>query len=370
MHLAMPSGPVNGASRSTPEVAAAVKTLNEATPDGAVQAPTLLTQNVPPPDSTPSTIVQAGAQEQPSAQPGDPSCKEACVVKTEATTTPQEITVKSGESTNVPAPVAAGSGSASADMKATVEVDGTAPATAGGAPATIPDKPAGSAVSAVSESAKSATCPATVVGAVRLVNSKRISLGYEIRDVGPSGVNEIELWCTRDGHSWQKMEAFAPSQSPCVIEVDEEDLYGFSLVARSGVGLSKPPQEGERPQVWVEVDVTKPTVRLLAVEAVKAGDDRNMNFQWKATDKNLAAKPITLYYATQESGPWLPIVAQLENTGSYVWQMPKEVPHQLFVRIEAADQVGNIGTMQTVSPVMADPSMPSTSIMQVHAVEN
>src|ERR1700730_18680169 len=55
--------------------------------------------------------------------------------------------------------------------------------------------------------------------------------------------------------------------SPYVVEVDKEDLYGFTLVGKSGVGVSKqPPQAGDMPHILVEVDLTKPLVRLLGAE--------------------------------------------------------------------------------------------------------
>ena len=36
----------------------------------------------------------------------------------------------------------------------------------------------------------------------RFVNSKRVSLTYELKEVGPSGAPYLELWFTQDGRSW------------------------------------------------------------------------------------------------------------------------------------------------------------------------
>mgnify|MGYP007022268180 CR=1 FL=1 len=38
---------------------------------------------------------------------------------------------------------------------------------------------------------------------------------------------------------------------------------------------------------------------------------------------------------------WSPIAKDLENTGSYLWRMPTDIPYQFFVRVEAADRAGN-----------------------------
>ncbi len=216
-----------------------------------------------------------------------------------------------------------------------------------------------------------AALPAPAAGAgpapsdIRLVNSKRVSFNYEVKNVGSSGVTAVELWCTRDGRSWKKLKTFEQAHPPCVFEVDEEDLYGFTLVVRSGVGLGRPPQEGDKPQVWVEVDTTRPVVRLMGVEAGPAASGRSLAIRWKATDKNLGPRPINLLYATQAAGPWKPIATRVENTGHYVWQIPSDVPHHLLVRVEAVDLVGNLGMAQTTNPLLDDLSQPTASILAV-----
>src|SRR5207253_9960778 len=87
--------------------------------------------------------------------------------------------------------------------------------------------------------------PAPGDPAVRMVNSKRISLNYEIKDKGPSGVSAVELWYTQDGRSWLKYPENLNRDPPFVFDVNDEGVYGFTLVVRSGVGLGgTPPQVG------------------------------------------------------------------------------------------------------------------------------
>src|SRR5262249_59494669 len=89
---------------------------------------------------------------------------------------------------------------------------------------------------------------------VRMVNSKKISLGYEIKGQGPSGISTIELWYTQDGKSWQKYPKHQVGDknagaSVYEVTVHQEGLYGFTLLAKSGVGLGeRPPQVGDQPQ--------------------------------------------------------------------------------------------------------------------------
>jgi hypothetical protein len=203
---------------------------------------------------------------------------------------------------------------------------------------------------------------------VRMVNGRRISLNYKINDVGPTGVSAVDLWCTQDNRTWRKMDTNTQCRPPYVVDVNEEGLYGFTIVARNGLGAGKPPpQPGDLPQVWVEVDSTKPLVHLLSADAGTDPRSRTMAIRWTATDKNMAARPITLSYAEQPRGPWTTIVANVENSGRYQWQMPSAVPGKLYVRIEASDLAGNVGLAQSPNAIMLDTSQPTVSILGVEA---
>jgi len=84
---------------------------------------------------------------------------------------------------------------------------------------------------------------------VRLVNTKRITLNFEVKDVGPSAVQRRAV--VHPGRKdWKKYDA--PTQAQAyVVEVDDEGMYGFTLLAKSGTGIGKePPQSGDQPQVW------------------------------------------------------------------------------------------------------------------------
>jgi hypothetical protein len=205
----------------------------------------------------------------------------------------------------------------------------------------------------------------------RLVNSKSVTLDYEIKNVGPSGVSAVEVWCTRDGRSWQKQEVVAEGKSPIVVDVPEEGLYGFTLVARNGVGLGKrAPRAGEAPQVAVEVDVTRPAVRLTNVQIDGDATDRRIVISWRAADKNMGRRPIAISYAERAEGPWLLIADTQENSGRYVWKVPSAAPLRFLLRVEATDLAGNVGAAQTPSPVLMDQSQPEVSIRTVEPAAN
>jgi hypothetical protein len=204
----------------------------------------------------------------------------------------------------------------------------------------------------------------------RLVNSRRIRLNYSLKEVGPSGVSSVELWFTQDGRSWLKFLTETPkaaeSPEPLVFDVEREGIYGFTVVAKSGVGLgTRPPQIGDTPQIWVEVDLTKPRVELHEVLVGRGLDKGKLTLQWSATDKNLKTNPITISYAEQQSGPWNVITEHAGNTGRYVWSMPENVPYQFWVRVEAADAAGNVGEDLTRDLVKVDLSQHKVNILDV-----
>jgi len=199
---------------------------------------------------------------------------------------------------------------------------------------------------------------------IRLVNSKRITLNFEVKDVGPSGLSCVELWYTQDGREWKKHEVPTQTQS-YVIEVDGEGMYGFTLLGRNGVGLSKnPPAPGDQPQMWVVVDLSKPDLRLLETSPQLSSKTPQMTIRWKATDKNFGRQPISLSYAEKEEGPWKPIASNLENTGKYNWQMPSGLA-RVLIRVEATDLAGNSSSVQSSKPILLDDKLPTVSILGV-----
>jgi len=201
---------------------------------------------------------------------------------------------------------------------------------------------------------------------LRTVNSKQIRLNYQVTDVGPSGVSSVELWYTKNGQPWAKYDGPAQHAPPYMFTAGEDGLYGFILVARNGIGLSRrAPRAGDLPQVLIEVDQTKPVVELLDARVEIGGDAPSLNLTWKATDKNLGRAPISLAYAEQAAGPWTPIASNVENAGNYLWRLPSNMPARFLVRVEATDLAGNVGMSQMSQPVVLDLALPSVSVLSV-----
>jgi hypothetical protein len=190
----------------------------------------------------------------------------------------------------------------------------------------------------------------------RMVNSRTFQIDYAVESAGPWPVHKVELWGTRDGGlHWTSYGVDNDNITPLAATVESEGMYGFRILVQSGNGMIEfPPKSGDRPEIWVGVDLTRPSCRLTQV--AQAGGDRlgEIDIRWEAWDRTLAERPITLAYSDQPTGPWLPIASELENTLHYAWKLDSHTPERLYVRLEVRDEAGNVEVTQTTDPVLLE----------------
>ena len=235
-------------------------------------------------------------------------------------------------------------------------------------PSTIarPGSPSAGSSTYVPPSPVPGSSPSSARRDIQVVNSPELTLNYALEEVGPSGLSLVELWYTRDGRSWQRYGEDPDRTSPFHAKLQGEGAYGLTLVVKSGVGLGdRPPQLGDQPQMWIEIDTTKPVVKLRTAEAGRGYEAGILTITWSAADKNLAPQPISLFYAENPEGPWNTIATALDNTGRYVWRIPPATPFRFYVRVEAIDRGGNVGRDQTAQPVIVDLSRPRGRLIGV-----
>jgi hypothetical protein len=206
---------------------------------------------------------------------------------------------------------------------------------------------------------------------VNMVNKRRIQLNYKLES-GKSGVEVVEVWRTQDTRNWQKCGTpekpiGSDETKSVVVDVPSEGRWGFVLIAKSGVGLSEPaPTAGTQPQVWIEVDETKPAVHIGDISVLRGADSDRLSIRWTATDKFMADTPITISYSEEQDGTWHPIASNIRNDGVYVWDMPKNLSFfEFFVRVAAVDQAGNVGVDTTAKKVKVDTVVPKTQVIKV-----
>jgi hypothetical protein len=214
----------------------------------------------------------------------------------------------------------------------------------------------------------------------RLVNSKTIQLTYRVNERPPSGLERLELWVTRLGNKWEKVEAaFAPPSdtsdtAEVPYEATQDGTYGFTIIAYSKAGIaSRPiPKNNDPPQLWVEVDTKPPTATLKTVRLARPDDSRTLLLEWTAEDKNIEALPIIFEYAELDSAGnaspnWKELTAPLPNSGRYVCATPQLSPsaYQFRVRMHVFDRAGNVKTIEYPNAVSIDVMKPQVEIFDV-----
>lgn len=220
---------------------------------------------------------------------------------------------------------------------------------------------------------KEATAPA-----VQPVNNPQVTLEYQVDEFGPSGVGGVDLYMTQDnGRTWNPIAAKEgtpppaappgqPSRRTLTVTLGADGSYGFAMVVRSGAGLSMPPPaNGDPPQMRVELDTQLPKALLYGPEP-SPGQRDSLVIRWKATDKNLGDRPVSLEWAEHPRGEWKPIgERQLPNTGSYTWRVEKSTPPKVYLRLTVRDTAGNVAVAETSKPLTVDLVMPKAHLVGV-----
>ena len=204
----------------------------------------------------------------------------------------------------------------------------------------------------------------------QVVNARHFQVGYQVDEVGPSGVKSVELYITEDGgRQWFKYGNDSDVTSPFPVEVPRDGLYGFAIRVRSGVGLvADPPYPGERPSVNVLVDTTPPAISLMPHQQGHGPMLNKVTIRWRMTDQNPGQQPILLSFAGDASGPWTPIGSWQADTGSFAWTIGAGVPSRLFIRVTARDAAGNITHMDTPEPILIDLTRPTARIVNIEPI--
>jgi hypothetical protein len=198
----------------------------------------------------------------------------------------------------------------------------------------------------------------------RLTNARRFSLDYDIQSVGPEGVSAVELWGTNDGgRSWSKWGVDPDNTSPFDVEVNHEAVYGFRIVVAGKNGLAtSTPQPGDAADIWVGVDLTRPQVKLTGAAYGQGEAAGKLDITWQVDDPNLSSRPITLSIGDRPDGRFMPIATAIPNTGHFLWEYDPRSPRQIYLRLEARDDAGNVGIDQLTEPIKVEGLEPKAQI--------
>jgi hypothetical protein len=202
-----------------------------------------------------------------------------------------------------------------------------------------------------------------------LVNSRRFQLAYQVDQVGPSGVGQVELFITQDdGLKWWKYGDDADRVSPVEVEVPHDGEYGFAVRVRSGVGLAKDaPASGEPPSMVVTVDLTPPSVELFTPQQGQGLALGHVTLRWRVTDPHPQNVQIAVSYSSRPDGPWQPLRDWQADTGLLEWTVDSTMPPEFFVRVQARDHAGNIASAVSNRAIVVDLMKPSARILGVES---
>jgi len=219
--------------------------------------------------------------------------------------------------------------------------------------------------------------PARVpVAGMEYRHSNRLNVEYTVDKVGASGIGSVDLYVTRDdGANWQRLtgeqinpappglDAMPPAKRSIAAELPGEGRYGLYLIVRNGIGLGKqPPRNGDKPQMRVEVDMTPPEGELARPQPIQGQTDAVI-IRWKASDLNLAEKPIRIEWAERKGGPWSRISdSDLANTGYHTWKLPSQIPGKVYLKMSITDLAGNTAVAESAEPVTIDLTEPEAKI--------
>lgn len=205
----------------------------------------------------------------------------------------------------------------------------------------------------------------------RVIAARRFNLGYTVQDIGPSGLGGVEIYATDNGGAnWYRYGEDPDRQSPAAIELPGEGTYGFTIVARSGAGLSAdPPQNGQAPSMALVVDLTPPNIELTGLEQGRGTLVNKIAVSWRYHDANPHDAPVQISWSVNGQDGWQSVSGWVENSGRYLWNIAPNTPPRFFVRIEARDLAGNVRSAVTPQAVLIDLSRPTARILDIETAE-
>ncbi|MFM7245339.1 MAG: hypothetical protein ACKO40_14370 [Planctomycetaceae bacterium] len=188
---------------------------------------------------------------------------------------------------------------------------------------------------------------------LQITKSRRFAWDYEIPDVRSSGRLQAELWTTQDGGvTWQRAAVDGDGRSPIDVTLPAAGLYGVRLELVSDTAADATgPRSGSGPDAWLGIDEEPPQVDLVAISRDDSTPDGALVIRYAVRDPLISPRATRLLYSPSPDGPWATIADGLENQGDHRWAPDRSVPAKVFVRAEATDLAGNVGTASSPDEV-------------------
>jgi hypothetical protein len=201
-------------------------------------------------------------------------------------------------------------------------------------------------------------------GNIRDTNSRRFELDYVVETAVDVGLARVALWYTKDqGHSWTLYGEDTDQVSPFLVEMNEDGVFGFKIVAEAQHGVtSGAPKAGVPADIWIRIDATPPTGRISTARFGRGESLGALQIFWESHDDLPATGPVTLLYGETAQGPWRVIADGLQPQGQYDWRVGANVPAEIYLRLEVRDQAGNITSDTLRDPIASNGLAPQSAI--------
>jgi len=188
---------------------------------------------------------------------------------------------------------------------------------------------------------------------LQLTRSRRFVWDYEIPAVrATSAPVRAELWTTADGGvTWQRTAVDSDGRSPIDVNLPAAGLYGvrLELVADADDDAGGP-RSGAAPDAWVGIDEEPPQVDLAGVGRDESTPTGALVIRYASRDPLMTPKSVRLLYSPNADGPWATIADAIDNQGEHRWTPDRNVPAKVFIRAEATDTAGNVGSATSPEP--------------------
>jgi len=194
------------------------------------------------------------------------------------------------------------------------------------------------------------------------VNSLRCTLEYALET---ASAVRVEAFVTRNnGRSWTRV---GEGRSPISLTLPDEGLYGVTLVVSTNGQPAVPPVAGEAPDLWLEVDTTRPEVLVQSIQPSSGAESRAVTLTWSVNDRNLGVTPVVVFGAPSQDGPWQPLARGLKSQGTVVCGVTSELGGRVYFRVQAVDKAGNVGRWESRDPIVFEGAKPKVRVIGVSA---
>lgn len=193
----------------------------------------------------------------------------------------------------------------------------------------------------------------------------RFSIQYAVRDLGGGGPKTIEFYITTNGgKTWNRYGEDPDAQSPMVIQVAGEGIYGFTTVAMDRFGYrERIPAPGSRPEIFVIVDRTPPQAKWISPKESLLPPPEGISLAWTSSDAYPHPQPVSLYYSTDGGQRWLPLRENLPAEGQFLWRPPEDIKGEITLQLIARDRAGNRRIVRSPATILFDRIPPVAEIL-------